>query len=187
MDDRGIIRRCLDAYRAALLETDVSASLLAARDLLLEMNRRGGKMILAGNGASAAISAHAALDFSKQARTRAMTIGDAAAVTALANDHGYESWISKALDLYADEGDVVVLISSSGRSANVVQAARHARQRGLSLVTFSGFAADNPLRAHGDINFWVDSRAYNVVENVHSIWLMMVCDLIIGTEIYPTS
>lgn len=187
MKDRSIIQHCLEMYRRNLFEQDVSSSLLATRDLLRELNSRGRKMILAGNGASAAICSHAALDFSKQARTRAVTLGDASAVTAFANDCGFECWICRALDLHADPGDVIVLISSSGRSPNIVNAARHAKQKGHPLVTFSGFDAGNPLRSLGDINFWVDSQAYNIVENVHSIWLMMVCDLLAGTEIQPAS
>ena len=84
-------------------------------------------------------------------------------------------------------GDVVVLISSSGRSLNVIRAAEHARGRGLTVVTLTGFAPDNPLRHMGDLSLWVDSRSYNVVESVHQIWLLMVCDLIVGRMEYPVA
>ena len=55
---------------------------------------------------------------------------------------------------------------------------------GLPVVTFTGFKPDNPLKQEGELNFWVDSKAYNVVENTHQIWLLMVCDLIIGKAEY---
>jgi D-sedoheptulose 7-phosphate isomerase len=93
-------------------------------------------------------------------------------------------WIKKALELYADPGDVIVLISSSGRSANIVNAAKYAKFVGNPVVTFTGFEKDNPLKILGDINFWVDSKSYNIVENTHSIWLMAECDLIIGKSEY---
>ena len=66
----------------------------------------------------------------------------------------------------------------------MICAAEYARQRELKLVTFTGFAATNPLRQLGDLNLWVDSRAYNIVEMTHQIWLLAVCDLIIGAAEY---
>ncbi len=108
-------------------------------------------------------------------------------VTCLANDYGYERWLEKALGLYCDDGDLVLLISSSGKFLNMVYAADFARRNGHAVVTFTGFASDNPLKSRGHLNFWVDSRAYNVVEMTHHIWLLAVCDLIIGTPEYPPS
>ena len=80
--------------------------------------------------------------------------------------------------------DTVVLISSSGTSANMVNAAATAKSLGLTVVTLSGFDQDNPLRQLGSINFWLDSRAYNVIENVHSIWLTLTIDMIMGKAEY---
>jgi D-sedoheptulose 7-phosphate isomerase len=108
-------------------------------------------------------------------------------ITCFANDYGYERWVEKALAFYADEGDLVILISSSGKSPNIVNGARYAKGEGLRMVTFSGFATDNPLRGSGDLNFWVDSRAYNIVEMTHQIWLLAACDLAIGKAEYPAS
>ena len=143
-------------------------------------------MIIAGNGGSAAIASHAAIDFSKNANIRCMSFNDTALITCLANDFGYEHWIEKALGMYADEGDLVVLISSSGRSMNMIRAADYAVQRGLSLVTFSGFLGTNPLRRLGHLNFWVKSKSYNFVETFHQLWLLSVCDLIAETGIVHT-
>ena len=137
-------------------------------------------MILAGNGASAAIAAHAAIDFTKQAGIQAVCFNEPSLITAFSNDCGYEHWIQQALEFYSQPEDVIVLISSSGRSPNIVNAARYAKRVGNPLVTFTGFSRENPVKLLGDINFWVDSQAYNIVENTHSIWLMMVCDLFIG-------
>ena len=105
----------------------------------------------------------------------------------MSNDYGYERWIEKALELYADEGDLVVLISSSGKSINMLKAADYARNNDHVVVTFTGFVSDNPLKMRGGLNFWVDSRAYNIVEMTHQIWLLAVCDLIIGSAEYPAS
>ena len=140
--------------------------------------------MLAGNGASASMASHFALDFTNQGRIRSMAFNDAPLVTAYGNDYGYENWVAKAVEHHADPGDLVVLISSSGRSPNMIGAARVARDRDCRIVTLTGFDPDNPLRAMGDVNLWVDSRAYNVVESVHALWLGLVCDLVIGKREY---
>jgi len=83
----------------------------------------------------------------KAAGVRAINFNEADLLTCFANDFGYEFWVEKALAAYADSGDCLVLISSSGRSANIVNAGKAAQARGLRLVTLSGFDADNPLRS----------------------------------------
>ncbi len=143
--------------------------------------------MFAGNGASASISSHGAVDFTKQGRVRAVDFNEPNLITALSNDYGYENWIARAIGLYADAGDAVVLTSTSGTSPNVVNAAREAKARGLTLVTFTGKAPDNPLRQAGDINFWLGSSAYNVVESTHMLWMMTVVDMLVGQAEYAVS
>jgi D-sedoheptulose 7-phosphate isomerase len=88
------------------------------------------------------------------------------------------------LEHYADAGDVVVLISSSGSSANIVRGAEFARENEINVITLSGFDAQNPLRQIGQINLWADSRSYNTVETAHMLWLVALCDMIIGKREY---
>jgi D-sedoheptulose 7-phosphate isomerase len=162
----------------------VKDALIQARDLMLHCQGHGGKVILAGNGASASIASHAAVDFTKQARVRAIAFNDANLITCYGNDYGYESWIQAALCHHATTSDLVVLISASGRSPNVVQAGEYARDRGLPLLTLTGCEENNPLRMLGDNNLWVDSRAYNIIECTHMFWLAAICDLIVGQAEY---
>ncbi|MCP4672276.1 MAG: hypothetical protein GY857_13325 [Desulfobacula sp.] len=75
-------------------------------------------------------------------------------------------------------------MSSSGKSKNMVIAAEYAKTMKYPIVTFTGFDNNNPVKQFGDINFWVDSKAYNIIENTHSIWLLSVCDLLIGKAEY---
>jgi len=174
----------LGEYIRLLSSRDNVALMRQLKERVAAVRDAGGKILLAGNGASASIASHLATDFSKQGGVRAMAFNDANLITALGNDCGYENWIAKALDLYADPKDMVILISSSGKSPNVINAARRAKEMGLYVATFTGFAADNPLGALADINFWADSRSYNIVECVHMIWLTGVVDLLIGTSEY---
>lgn len=162
----------------------IEPMLLKAAGLLKEVQRAGRKVIFVGNGASATIASHCALDFTKQAGTRSVCFNDAALLTAYGNDYGYEWWVEQALKHYADPGDLVVLLSSSGKSKNILHAAQYARKRRLKVITLSGFSPNNPLRALGHVNLWADSRAYNVVETAHMLWLVALCDLVIGSREY---
>lgn len=146
--------------------------------ILSDVRGRGRKVILAGNGASAAIASHVAVDLTKAAGIRAVTFNEPDLITCFANDYGYEHWLAKSIEFYGDAGDVAVLISSSGASPNVVNAAKQARLGGLGVVTLSGFDAGNPLRALGDLNLWVNSRSYNIVETTHQTWLLASLDSI---------
>lgn len=174
-------------YQEAIFGTDVRAQLLQIKDLFQNCRRRGNKVIFIGNGGSAAMSSHCAVDLTKNAGVRCINFNEADLITCFANDFGYEKCFAKALEFYADKGDAVVLISSSGKSANILRAAEYAGKAGFTLVTLTGFGEDNPLFSMGDIRLCLDSKAYNVIEMVHQIWLLAVCDLIIGKAEYPAS
>jgi D-sedoheptulose 7-phosphate isomerase len=174
-------------YRRLIAPEGIEEQMHSLKKSIAQVQAEGRKLIFAGNGASAAIASHLATDFSKQGGVRAMAFNDASLITALGNDCGYENWIAKALDLYGDRNDLLILISSSGRSPNVLAAAQRARELGISVVSFTGFAKDNPLGQMTDLNFWVDSRSYNIVECLHMVWLTGVCDLFIGSSEYQVS
>lgn len=156
---------------------DASADALGSLcDILVAARDRDRKIIIAGNGASAAIASHVSVDLTKAGGIRTINFNEPDLITCFANDYGYENWIARAVEFYGDAGDVAVFISSSGRSPNVVNAAVCARDRGLRVVTLSGFDADNPLRRLGELNLWVDSRSYNIIETTHQSWLLAAVD-----------
>ncbi len=180
MNENQWLSNYFDRYRESIFSEKVNAQLLDFKNLVHQTQAEGRKVIFVGNGGSAAISSHCAVDFTKTAGIRAINFNESDLITCFANDYGYEHWVEKAIGSYADEGDLVVLISSSGKSPNMVCAGEYVVSKGLRLVTFTGFTADNPLRKLGEINFWVDSLSYNIVENTHLVWLLAVCDLIIA-------
>ena len=175
-----------ERFRPAF-EKSVYPKLMAFRDLALEVREAKAKMIFLGNGASASIASHGAVDFTKQAKVRSVDFNEPNFITAFANDFGFSEYMARGLSFYADPKDMVVTISVSGASPNVVRAAEYAREHGLKLVTFSGKSADNPLRKLGDVNFWIDSHAYNVVEAIHMLWMTTVVDMIVGRAEYSVS
>ena len=106
----------------------------------------GNKLIFVGNGASASMASHYALDFSKNAGIRALALNDGAMLTALTNDIGGEAIFAEQVGFYAQAGDVLVAISSSGSSPNILAAVEKARDRECAVVTFSGICRDEGNR-----------------------------------------
>ena len=154
-------------------------------DLIKVINAKENKVLIFGNGGSAAISSHVSVDLTKNAGVRCVNCNEADLITCFSNDYGYERWVEKAVDFYGDEGDLLIVISSSGSSKNMLNGVKAARNGNFNaVVTFTGFADENPLRQLGDINLWVDSKAYNFIENIHQVWLLAIVDLIIGSREY---
>lgn len=174
-------------HRVIRVDDAVVAQIAATRDIWLRTSGQGGRVIFIGNGGSAGIASHLAIDLSKNASLPAACFSDASMMSCLANDYGFEEWLAHALRLNARAGDCLVAISSSGRSKNILNAVAKARAMKLDVITLSGMSPDNPLRELGDVNYWVDSRSYNIVETAHQFWMMAVIDLIIGRAEYPAS
>jgi D-sedoheptulose 7-phosphate isomerase len=145
-----------------------------------EAHDAGNKIIFIGNGGSAGIASHLAIDFSKNGGLRSLTFNDPAALTCLGNDLGYENVFAKQLDFHARPGDLLIAISSSGRSPNILGAVKLARTRDCKVATFSGFAAENELRRTGDINFYVGAFEYGFVEVAHLALCHAVLDIDMG-------
>ena len=159
-----------------------SVQLDQAASMVWETHQSNKKIIIAGNGGSAAMASHVAVDFTKAAGIRAINFNEADLLTCFANDYGYEHWVTKALEFYADTGDLAILISSSGKSPNMLNGAEKAKKMGVSVITVSGFLSDNPLQKLGDLNLWADSSEYNIVEMTHHVWLVAIIDYLIETK-----
>jgi D-sedoheptulose 7-phosphate isomerase len=129
-----------------------------------------------GNGASAAFAEHMALDWTKNGGVRSMSPSSSVLLTALANDLSYQDSFATYLDRYAQSGDIVITISSSGNSPNILKAISKAREMGCKVVTLSGLKPDNGSRKVGDVNLYVPARTYGVVECAHQVLLHMILD-----------
>ena len=152
----------------------------------LKKIKKGNKAIIIGNGGSSALASHVSVDLTKNAKVRAINFNESDLLTCFSNDYGYEKVFEKALDFYADKGDVVIIISSSGKSKNLINAAKFAKKKKLFLITLTGFSKNNPLSKLGNINLWVNSKAYNIIETIHQIYLLSVVDDIIGKMEYSS-
>jgi D-sedoheptulose 7-phosphate isomerase len=158
----------------------LEAGLERLRNAAHEAHDRGGRVMFIGNGGSAGIASHMAIDFSKNGGLRSLAFNDSSALTCLANDFGYESVFAKQIEFHARPGDLLVAISSSGKSPNIIRAVEAARRQRCAVVTFSGFGEDNELRTAGDVNFYIRSREYGFVEIGHLAICHAMLDLDLG-------
>ena len=177
---KNYLKEYFNNYNSLINDSAIIDDLIQIKSLFLDTSKKGGKIILAGNGGSAAMASHVAVDITKNAGIRAVTFNEYDLITTLANDYGYENWISKAVEFYHNPNDIIVLISASGQSQNVINAAAKSKELKLTVITFSGMSPQNPLRNMGDINLWADSKTYNIVEMTHHIWLLAIVDMIIS-------
>lgn len=143
---------------------------------LLQAAVSGGKRIfVAGNGGSAAISEHLCCDWSKGTRVPQQPmfrthslVSNLPLLSAISNDHGYAFCFSMQLEMFAEKGDLVVLISSSGNSANVLNAAEAAKRLGMRSIGFTGFDGGK-LASLVDAHLHAGFENYGVVEDCHQI------------------
>lgn len=163
--------------------TDLNGSVLelesgmgAFFEALSEARDMRSTVFVIGNGGSAAIASHAVIDFINVAKLRAFTLHEPSVLTCIANDYGYENSYSRLLEQMAKPGDVLIAISSSGRSPNIRNAAAQVASNGGKVITLSGFSHDNPLRTQGHINIWLDISDYGLVEVGHQFVLHNVSD-----------
>lgn len=144
---------------------------------LCETARSKGRAIyLVGNGGSAAVASHALTDFVNVARLRAFILHESSLITCMSNDFGYDQAFKRIVNTVFRENDILIAISSSGKSLNICNAAKMAKALGGYVITLSGFLADNPLRKLGDLNFWLNSTDYGLVEIGHLFLLHNLAD-----------
>lgn len=136
------------------------------------------KLLFIGNGGSAAIASHMAVDFWKNAGIPSLCFNDGAQLTCLGNDYGYEKVFARPILVFARPGDILVAISSSGQSGNILKGAEAALSLNCKIITLSGFSPHNPLRSLGDFNFYCASQEYGFVELAHQMVLHMILDFI---------
>ncbi len=147
-----------------------------------EHKKKQSQLFFVGNGGSSAIASHMTADFMKNGGMNTYSLYDNAVTTCMGNDYGYEFIFSRPLEFLAREGDLLVAVSSSGNSANIVNAIETARAKKAEIITFTGFRADNKAKTLGDINVYVPSFQYGIVESLHNLILQQIVDLIMERD-----
>lgn len=151
------------------VKTSLDEGVRRAVAMILSTKANSAKVMVIGNGGSAAIASHMQNDLCKRVGLRAMVVTQSPLLTAIANDHGYDAVFEQPVALWGDPGDLLVAISCSGQSENILRAVRLALGRGCNVMTLSGFKADNALRRLGNLNIYVASMDYGYVESAHAV------------------
>jgi D-sedoheptulose 7-phosphate isomerase len=146
----------------------------------LAARKRHSTIFLIGNGASASMASHIAADLCKNAHLSTEVFSDFSLLTAVANDVGTDQLFAVPLKRRARKGDILVAISSSGKSRNILEAVKTARKTGMKIVTFSAMRSANPLRRSGDLNFYVKAGTYGLAESAHAVLLHYWVDMVGG-------
>jgi len=143
---------------------------------IIQTKKSNNKIMVIGNGGSAAIASHAQNDLCKAVGVKSLVFTEQPLLTALSNDNGYKNAYQNLIELWAEKDDLLFAISSSGNSENIIKAISAAKQRGCQIITFSGFMPDNVIRKTGNLNFYINSIQYGSVEMAHSILLHYLTD-----------
>tara|TARA_Y100001970_G_scaffold177506_1_gene216297 strand:+ start:12749 stop:13297 length:549 start_codon:yes stop_codon:yes gene_type:complete len=160
----------LDNFDVSLIDNSV--------DLILECKQKNGKVYVVGNGGSSSIASHVSVDFVKAAKIPSDTFNNTNLITCFANDYGHDNWVKEAIKGYTKINDILILISSSGTSKNILNAAEYCKNNKIPLITLSGFNANNPLAKLGNVNIHIPSDKYNFVEMAHHIILVSIVDIL---------
>ena len=150
------------------------------------VKKNKGKIIIFGNGGSAATASHFSVDLTKNAKIRAVNFNEADLITCLSNDYGHDNWVKKAIEFYIDKNDLVILISTSGNSKNVINAAKFLKNKKFSFFSLTGMKKNNLLNkiTNSKNNLWVNNMSYNQIEIVHHLILLLTIDILIGKSVY---
>ena len=149
-------------------------------ELILKTKKLKGQVIICGNGGSSATASHVAVDLSLNGKVKAISFNEYDLITCFANDFGYENWVKKSLEIYANRNDLLILLSCSGNSKNLVNANLFAKKRGIKTITLTGCKASNKLnKIKNNVNLWVNSNKYNIIEITHHMILLNIIDSII--------
>ena len=185
--DKEFLKKYWEEYRRLIFQGRDDSKIISFRDSIKETVELNGKLYFVGNGASASLCSHAATDFTKQAKIESHAFNDHNLITALANDYGYENWVSKAIEYYVKPSDRVIFISVSGNSPNLVNGLKYAKKQKIPNASLTGSSSNNFLNLNSDYSIWVDSKSYNIVESIHTIYLTLIIDLFIGKTIYSVN
>ena len=176
MDYKSFFSHYTDSISELLKNVDTNL-INASVNLIANTKKNKNKIYIVGNGGSSSIASHVSVDFTKVAKINCSTFNNANLITCFANDYKYENWVVEAIKAYSLEQDLFILISSSGTSKNIVNAAQYCKQKKMNLITLSGFKKNNPLSQRGNINFHVESEEYNFIEMTHHIILLSIVDI----------
>lgn len=169
----------LKKYRGhTYLNNSIIVEIVKSIDLIKRIKKNKNKIIIFGNGGSQSIASHFQTDMIKTHNVRCLNFSGSSLLTCLSNDYGYEKTFQKIIEIFADPEDLIILISSSGNSKNIINAYNKAQNIGCHILTLTGFKKNNKLNKISKNQIWIDDSHYNNIENTHQLILLLIIDML---------
>jgi len=177
-------RRSCETLSRAADDAALRAAIHAIAAVIADAFRAGHKLLIAGNGGSAADAQHIAgeflsrLNFDRNPLPAIALTADTSVLTAIGNDYGFDRTFERQVRGLGVPGDVFIAISTSGRSANVIAALKAARERGLTTIGFTGTAANGAMRLLCDHCLAAPSAETPLIQQIHIVAAHAICGLV---------
>ena len=181
-----ILKNYLNEVEILIKKIDLDNVLLLKKKILLT-KKKNSKVFIFGNGGSSSTANHFAVDMTKNAKVETISFSNDNLITCFSNDYGFEYWIENALKYYVKKNDFVIFLSVSGKSTNIINAAKYCNEAKINYFSLTGNKKNNLSNKLSKNFLWVNSMSYNMVEITHSIILLNIVDLIIGKNIYSSN
>jgi D-sedoheptulose 7-phosphate isomerase len=176
------IKNCLDQIKD-------QNNLIIKLNKIYKSIKKNNKIIIYGNGGSASNAIHFCTDITKILNKKSITFDNANLITCYSNDYGFDNFVKQSINSHFIKNDIVILISSSGESQNIIEAAKFCIKKKIKLITLSAFNFNNKLKKlnKNGINFYINTKSYNISEISHLIILLLSIDLFKGKKYYKSN
>ena len=154
---------------------------------IVKTSKKKGVVYLLGNGGSISTANHISVDLLKNAKINSKSLYNDNLITCFSNDYGYENWMQKYLEYNVNNKDLIIFLSASGESKNILKAANFAKKKKINFFSLTGFKKNNSLNNISKNKIWINSSSYNKVEIVHFTLLAIIVDTIIGKTNYKSN
>jgi D-sedoheptulose 7-phosphate isomerase len=174
-----VIKNKINKYYKSFLKIFIEALDLKKIDAVIkQLNKLNkNKILVFGNGGSSAIANHFTIDMIKNTKKNVLNFSNDSLITCFSNDYGYENWMKTCVEKKGAINDILIVISSSGESKNIVNACKIAKKKKFRcIISFTGFKKNNSVSRLSNYNFWVNSKNYNFIENCHQFIILFIAD-----------
>lgn len=180
-----LIKKFLNEYNN-LINNIKFSEILELKKILLDIKKKKGTVYIFGNGGSISTANHFAVDMTKNAKIKTISITNDNLITCFSNDYGFEKWMEKSIKYYVEKKDLVIFLSVSGNSKNILNALKFCNKNKIKTFSLTGHKKNNLTNKLSRKFIWVNSMSYNAVEITHNIILLTIVDLIIGKNKYSS-
>lgn len=181
MNKKSLSKYIDDTVSVLLKSKDLDDKVNLATELIINSIEKNKKIIWCGNGGSAADAMHFSAELLgrfKKDRSPMNSISltcDISAITAIGNDYGYENIFSRQLEGVGEKGDVLIAMSTSGFSENIVKAIDVAKTKSIKVIGITGSKENNPIQENSDIKLVIDSMETNIIQEVYQVVCSYIC------------